>query len=329
MRRRHCSTVLCAAAVLWAGAATAQDATELTAGGLFLLLPVGARAVATGQAAAADAGSSESVFWNPAGLATISETEFAIHHYNVFAGNGDALAGVIPTARLGTFGLVFYQLDYGTIDVTGSGGGEPLGRVSARNLAFIASYGTDLPAGFTFGLNFKLIQTRTDCSGSCAGVPTAAGTTQAVDIGTQRAFGAGDRLRLGLVIQNLGLRLQVNNQPQADPLPTRVRIGAVYRFVIADRADSTRDVDVRVLADVDDEWASYGSPEARFGVDGGLGSLVRIRAGYAFTTGTSRGVGLGLGLRVGSLAVDLARTILTDSELQEQEPTYVSFRLLF
>lgn len=328
MRRRRCSTLLGAAAVIFAGTAAAQEPTELTAGGLFLLLPVGARAVATGQAAAAEAGTSEAIFWNPAGLASMTENEFAIHHYNVFAGNGDALAGVIPTGRLGTFGLVFYQLDYGTIDVTGEGG-STLGRVSARNLAFIATYGTDLPAGFTFGLNFKLIQTRTDCSGACAGVPTASGTTQAVDVGAQRSFGADERLRLGLVIQNLGLRLQVNNQPQADPLPTRVRFGAAYRLVITDRPDTARDVDVRLLADVDDEWASYGSPEARIGVDGGLGSLVRIRAGYAFTTGTSRGVGLGIGIRIGSLAADLARTVLTDSELQEQEPTYVSFRLLF
>jgi len=329
MRRRRCSSgVVAAVLVLGASTAAAQDPTELTAGGLFLLLPVGARAVATGQAGAAEQGTSEAPFWNPAGVATMTETEFAIHHYSVFAGNGDALAGMIPTSRLGTFGIVLYQLDYGTIDVTGPGGGT-LGRVSARNLAFLAVYGTDLPAGFTFGINFKVVQTRTDCSGSCAGVPTAAGTTQAVDLGTQRAFGSAGQLRLGLVIQHLGLKLQVNNQPQADPLPTRVRFGAMYRLVVADRADSTRDVDVRLLADVDDEWASYGSPDARLGVDVGVGTLVRVRAGYAFTSGTSRGVGLGLGLRGGGLAVDLARTLLTDTELGEDEPTYVSFRLLF
>ena len=329
MRRRRCSQALFTLAVALAAPAPAQDPTELTAGGLFLLLPVGARAVATGQAGAAEHGSSEAPFWNPAGVATIAETEFAIHHYNVFAGNGDALAGMIPTSRLGTFGLILYQLDYGTIDVTGPGGGTPLGRVSARNLAFMAVYGTDLPAGFTFGINFKIVQTRTDCSGACAGVPTASGTTQAVDVGAQRAFGSSGQLRLGLVVQHLGLKLQVTNQPQADPLPTRVRFGAMYRFLIVSQADTARDVDVRLLADVDDEWASYGSPDARLGVDAGWGSLVRIRAGYAFTSGTSRGVGLGLGLRVGGLAVDLAQTLLTDTELGEAEPTYISFRLLF
>jgi len=328
MRRHHCSSILVAIVVALAAPVAAQDPTELTAGGLFLLLPVGARAVASGQAGAAEHGTSEAPFWNPAGVATLTETEFAIHHYSVFAGNGDALAGMIPTSRLGTFGLVLYQLDYGTIDVTGPGGGV-LGRVSARNLAFMAVYGTELPAGFTFGLNFKVVQTRTDCSGSCAGVPTAAGTTQAVDVGTQRAFGSTGQFRLGLVVQHLGLKLQVTNQPQADPLPTRVRFGAVYRLVVADRPDTTRDWDIRVLADVDDEWASYGSPDARVGLDAGVGSLLRVRAGYAFTSATSRGVGLGLGLRVGGLAVDLARTLLTDSELGEADPTYVSFRLLF
>src|SRR5207248_8930547 len=48
--------------------ASAQQPAESDAGGaVFLLVPVGARAAALGQAAVADGGSSESAFWNPAG----------------------------------------------------------------------------------------------------------------------------------------------------------------------------------------------------------------------------------------------------------------------
>src|SRR5712692_10502918 len=51
----------------------------LNAGALFLLFPVGAQAVGMGQTATAAAGRGEAAFWNPAGLATLSDDEFAQH----------------------------------------------------------------------------------------------------------------------------------------------------------------------------------------------------------------------------------------------------------
>src|SRR2546422_892123 len=43
-------------------------------GALFLVFPVGARAVGMGQAAAALEGRGEAAFWNPAGLATLEQS---------------------------------------------------------------------------------------------------------------------------------------------------------------------------------------------------------------------------------------------------------------
>src|SRR3989449_11152015 len=44
-------------------------------GALFLVFPVGARAVGMGQAAAALEGRGEAAFWNPAGLATLEQRD--------------------------------------------------------------------------------------------------------------------------------------------------------------------------------------------------------------------------------------------------------------
>src|SRR5207247_6520667 len=71
--------------LLWSGGATVRliaqtvpaDAAQ-NAGGLFLLFPVGARAVGMGQSAAALDGSGEAAFWNPSGLATMTNDEFAL-----------------------------------------------------------------------------------------------------------------------------------------------------------------------------------------------------------------------------------------------------------
>jgi len=47
-------------------------------GALFLVFPVGARAVGMGQTAAALDGRGEAAFWNPAGLATLEKNEFGL-----------------------------------------------------------------------------------------------------------------------------------------------------------------------------------------------------------------------------------------------------------
>src|SRR5512133_991785 len=70
-------------------------------GALFLLRPVGARAVGMGQAVVAEQGSSESVWWNPAGLARAEKREAAIHHSQSVIGTGDAVSFVVPSSVLG------------------------------------------------------------------------------------------------------------------------------------------------------------------------------------------------------------------------------------
>src|SRR2546422_9183460 len=49
-------------------------------GALFLVFPVGARAVGMGQTAAALDGRGEAAFWNPAGLATLEKNERSEEH---------------------------------------------------------------------------------------------------------------------------------------------------------------------------------------------------------------------------------------------------------
>src|SRR3989442_2473493 len=72
-------------------AVSAQE-PPLNAGALFLVFPVGAQAVGMGQTATAAAGRGEAAFWNPAGLATLSEDEFALHSATLVAGRGKVLA---------------------------------------------------------------------------------------------------------------------------------------------------------------------------------------------------------------------------------------------
>lgn len=325
MRPSRCRLSL-SALLLFAVPAAAQTAPTAT-GGAFLLLPVGARATALGQAASADGGTTEAVFWNPAGLAALPRAEFAIHHSAQFFGSTDAVVVTIPSSSLGTFAIAAYLVDYGDDPVTLPTGGDPVGRVSSRNIELLASYATDVVGGLAAGISYKLIQFRVDCSGDCTSVPTATGTTHAVDVGVRYVF-PGLPLAIGAAVRNVGFKLQVNNQAQADPLPTRLQAGMSYG-VLQPRA-GTEGFDLRVLADVQGAVGQGAlSPVTLVGVESGVRDVVRLRGGYAFLDSEAKGPSIGIGVLLGGVAVDIARIFFANDDLGEEEPIHFSLRVIF
>ncbi len=302
----------------------------LNTGALFLVFPVGARAVGMGQTAMGSEGYGESAFWNPAALATIETNEFALHSATLVAGRSNVLAAYFPSRGIGVLGGAVYLVDYGDLERTDVNG-NTIARIAPRNFEFLASYATALAGSFVFGLNYKLVQFRVDCSGDCTNFPRGQGTTHAIDLGGQFRVGAGGPLRVGVALRNVGFKLQVQNKPQADPLPARLALGAEYHLLLAmrDSGAPNERFDLRVAADVDSPWGHQGQSELRLGLDVGYQRVVRVRAGYAFVQDGLSGPSVGLGVESGSIGVDLARTFLTGSELLVESPTFFSFRVTF
>src|SRR5205823_638217 len=120
--------------------------------------------------------------------------------------------------------------------------------ILARNLALEASYATVLGAGVSAGITYKLIQFRVDCTGDCSNVPTAVGTTHAIDLGFRFALPGDLPIIIGASVRNIGFKLQVNNQAQADALPTRAQAG--ISWIVIRPAPAVEGFDIRVLADV-------------------------------------------------------------------------------
>jgi len=310
---------------------TAQDQTTTNnAGALFLLLPVGADAVGRGQAAVALEGRGEAVFWNPAGVGRIPGSEFGVYVGELAAGTMTALTGFISPGHIGVLGAAVNLVDYGEEDVNDSAG-NTLAHLAPRNLAFTATYAGQLSQAFTLGVSYKLIEFLVDCSGDCRTVPSGNGTTHALDLGGQVHVGPGGALHVGFALRNLGFPLQVNNKEQADPLPTRLAVGAEYAIKLqpVQAGDPSQRFDVRLAADVDSPWRETGNPQMRLGVDVGYQELVRVRGGYAFENEGLHGASVGLGLATGSIGLDVARTFLSGTDLVVSNPTFVSFRVSF
>jgi hypothetical protein len=299
-----------------------SDGSVAEGGAAFLLIPVGARAVALGQAAVADWGSGELAFWNPAGLALLPQSEVGIHHARTFSSNNTVVAGYVSVRRVGTFGVAAYLVDFGSQEVR-PGPGPPTGRTTVRNIELLASYATTIMPSLAVGINYKLIQFRNDCSGDCGLFPTEVGTTHGLDLGVQYLVGEGNGLRLGLAIQHAGFALQIENRPQADPLPTRVQLGAQYAIALPTLQDSDPAY-AKILFDLQDAWGSYSHPEARMGLELGLGELIRMRGGYAFLHSESRGPSIGAGVTFGRVTVDFARVFFESGRFDE--PVYLTLR---
>lgn len=297
-----------------------------TEGALFLLLPIGARAVGGGQAVVADDPGSEAVWWNPSAIARTTRVEAAIHHSQTIIATGDAVSVVVPSAFLGVVAVGATVFDFGKQDVSDSLG--TVGIVLPRNLVYAVTYATPVGRRFSAGVSYKVVQLRVDCSGGCAGVPTVSAASSALDAGVQADLAGIVPLRVGLAVRNAGPRLQVRDTDQADPLPTRVQAGVSYDVPAAERIG--KDVSVRANADVAAD-IGFGSRSYRIGGALAFRDRAFLRGGYVLDEGDGEGGGpaFGVGVASGSIVFDIARVVRGLSAESGNPPTYVSLRYLF
>lgn len=324
-------TLLSATALSRQAFAQSPTATE---GAVFLLLPVGARASALGEAVTASRQASEALWWNPAGIGTATSKEVSIHHSQSFVGTGDAVSIIIPSSLLGVLGIEFNLIDFGDQDIVDRDN-NPLGTLLPRSVVLGATYGTNVVAGLSTGIGFKLVQLRVDCSGSCQSLPTFSGTSYAVDVGLQYDMGEHAPLSLGFAVRNLGIPFQVNDGPQSDPLPRRVQIGAEYRYVppstMADSIEIRASLDVIGGIETDERQHFIRSPRPRAGAELSWRRKAFARVGYVVRANQqeSGGPSIGFGYASGSVAVDIARILTGFSADAGQAPTYLSLRVKF
>jgi hypothetical protein len=321
MRRLLSSVALVATAV---APVLAQTPTG-SEGSLFLLLPTGAQAVGMGQAMVAAKPGSEGIWWNPASLGDQAQKELAIHHSKTVAGTGDALSFVLPTHSFGTAAFSINILDLGDQQVTDPFG-NPIGVILPRDVVFAGTYALALSKRLTTGINYKLVQIRFDCTGECSTVGPAVESSRAVDMGAQYEIEAGAPLTFGAAIRNLGGRLNSKAANEANPLPTQVELGALYRLKFIDHY--VKDTELRLASSFINS-RSFGGKSVRLGTDVMYQGKVHLRAGYV---GHDRrgdaSAAVGFGVQSGGFVFDIARTF-GGLPADNGTPVYVSLRYLF
>ena len=306
----------------------AQDENEdpgSTEGALFLLLPVGAKAVSLGRAVTPLDGP-ESAFWNPAGLAAVKENQVVLLRGDPLAGTSTAFSALWTRPGVGTLGLSYQLLDVGSQELRDIDGNE-LGSISVRNHLGVVSAAAQLLEQVRLGVNFKVVQFRRSCRGICSDAGTTA-TTYAFDAGLQVV--PTERLKIGAMVAHVGPRLQVLNADQADPLPARVRLAFAYNFIALFTDDE--ELGGWLALEVQDRLRELGSLSYYIGTEltAGVSEALFLRAGYVLgDLDQEDGARVGLGFRYERFDLAIAKSLAVSTLTGKTEPVHVTFSIRF
>ncbi len=302
----------------------AQEAAPADEGALFLLLPVGAQGVGLGRSMTA-LPNEEGAFWNPASLAGLEDRRLMVYRGEQLAGDATAVSAVFPWDNVGVIGLSYLLLDLGE-QARRDEFGNTLGSIVYRDHLAITSFATSFGSRIQAGVNLKIVRRQFDCRGQCLDLESS-GTAYAIDFGVQAEPISSLPLRLGAMIAHMGTDLKINNNEQADRLPTRLRVAAAYRVI--DRTLEQSPLRLWISVEAEDRLRGLGSPSLYFGASLEAAELFYLRAGYVGgELDQTDGASVGVGFRFDRFDLNVAKS-LTRNLTGDSDPIHVTFGIIF
>lgn len=293
----------------------AQRVTKTgTTAAKFLSIGIGPRANAMGSAYSSVADDASAMYWNPAGIARITEYQTAFTYTKMFADiNVNYFGAVIPAGDLGVFGIGITALNIGEMEVTTEYYPEGTGeKFNAGSYAFGLSYAKFITSEFAVGVTFKYIR---------EGIYNSSAEGFGVDVGTvfttpfygikfaSSISNYGSKLQMGgddLLIRHDPDPQRAGNNQTIDALystdqyelPLRLQIGLSRDFTILDEHRLTFAVDA-IHPNDNNQWVNVGGEISLFN------NLLSLRGGYKglFLDDTQEGLTLGAGIHYGGLGV--------------------------
>ncbi len=252
----------------------------------FLRIPVGARETALGGTFSAVSDNSNAVYYNPAGLGLIKQSEVSFTYNKYLEGiTQQWLSFAYPTS-LGTLGLGLNYLSVSPFDSYDDFDNRT-GFVSAADMAVFLSYGVTIP------LNYKLIS-------SLSGGISAKYISQRLDEenGYGNAFDAGLLAVSGL--ENLKLSFGIDNfsSNEIKFIDEKAELPMIYKAGISYNLTSP-DSPVAVLISAQDNFPKGGKDYFSVGMENILYGIFALRVGYSSYGNISNPVTFGFGLDLG------------------------------
>jgi opacity protein-like surface antigen len=192
-------TILVLGTAMYAG----DEARKGTTGADQLLVPVGARGIATGGAMLSSLSGLESVYYNPAGLDQAGVTEVMFNYMSYIADiNVSYFAVSTSFGEFGSAALSFKTFDFGDIPVTTSDFPDGTGETySPTYLTIGLSYSKVLTDRISVGTNLKLISET---------IENTSATGFAMDAGVQYRFSKA--VSIAAVVKNIGTNMSYSGE---------------------------------------------------------------------------------------------------------------------
>lgn len=268
----------------------ANDKTGTT-GAAFLKISPGARPSGLGESFVSVANDAYGLYYNPAGISTMSRPELAATYSIWFADMKYSYLAYCFPANIGVFGLSITYMTSGEIEgYIINSNNEPVvsSSFSANDIAVGVSYGFRVFELLSFGTTVKYITQSIDNKGASG---------FAVDLGMKFRT-IEDKFTFGVNVQNIGTGMKFINESAS--LPLNIKIGA-----------SVKEENVILSSD----FNIPSDNNINFGV--GLELLMMeeslaLRAGYTKRLGVQEyseglsGLTAGIGFIVGDIGLDYA-----------------------
>ena len=293
MRQRTALLFLLALVVL---SAPAQKKVGTSAMQFLKVMPT-ARITAMGDASAAVVEGVDALFWNPAGLTTVSTQEFtATYTMWIFDTKQDAVGYAMNLGDLGVIGVQVQMTDIGAIEETranlqgfdASGNFNP-GYTGATftPMSVLAgvTYATQLTDHFSTGLSLKYATESLGNGGTMDAPLSATGATERYatranvllfDFGMRYHTGYRS-VQIGASVQNFGS--QVRFAVEDYPAPMQFRLG-ISGNVLGHDALFLPDEENRLTLSYEILQPNDYDQQMHFGAEYGFRDLFALRAGY-------------------------------------------------
>jgi hypothetical protein len=206
----------------WAGSSERQG----TSGANELRIPVGPRSTALANTTVADVTGPEAMFWNPAGLATLTGTDVYFSHLSYIADmNVNYFALATKAGSFGTLGFSAKVLDVGDVIVTTEAAPDGTGEILSPTFTTLGvSYGRQFTDRVRFGATAQFVSEN---------IRQASAHGLALDFGFQ--YDTGYRgMTFGFAMKNFGPSMQFSGSdfeiavpvPDAEPGATNRTLGS-------------------------------------------------------------------------------------------------------
>jgi hypothetical protein len=282
-----------------------------------LLIPIGARTIATGGSSIALVTGNEAMYWNPAGLARTPGTSVLFSHMNYFADMRlEYFALSTHLGDIGHLGFSIKSLNVGEIKVTTEDQPDGTGEITSPTFLVVGgTFARALTDRIATGVTVHYVYEK---------MAQVSASAVAFNLGVQyHGIGGIDGLSVGAAINNIGSSLtfdgaglqreaevydaivhktNVKIQAADDPLPSTIQIGLGYQLPI----DQHSTVNLSSVFQNND----YSDDEYKFGIEYIYNDLVSLRGGTVLTPRTEGtdyvfGPSIGIGIHTVYSNIDI------------------------